>query len=176
VLKKKHIIKLAENRLAVNVARPATGPHVQFEGGELVPIDHSLVLGGKAVSVNLRGALHLVHLSVVGDNGQLQATINGRPVQLTALDELAALNLESQTDTQGDGAVVADIPGLVVNLMVSEGQSVAAGEPVIVIEAMKMQNELTAGIAGIVSQIGVKSGQSVYPGDILLVITSEEAD
>ncbi len=176
MLKKKHIINLAAERLEISVARNAAGAHVQVAGGKLSPVDYRAVLAGKAVSLVIKGQMHLVHLSAVGPGGQLMATINGRPVPLTAMDELSALSLDAQATGPGNGVVAADIPGLVVELKVSEGQMVAQGDPVIVIEAMKMQNELTAGIAGVVTKIVVKTGQSVYPNDILLIIGQPEAE
>lgn len=176
MLKKKHIITLDSERQEVRVTREGTKYQIQIADGEPTVVDHQRVLANKAVSVKLNGRLHLVHISATGKNGALQATLNGRPIELTVMNELAALSLETAGQGPGDGAVAADIPGLVINLLVAEGQSVAQGEPVVVIEAMKMQNELSAAVAGVVSKIAVKAGQSVFPGDILVVITPEGSE
>jgi len=50
---------------------------------------------------------------------------------------------------------------------------VQRGEPLIVVEAMKMQNELTAGISGKVAKVAVRVGQTVNPGDVLVVIEAD---
>jgi biotin carboxyl carrier protein len=63
------------------------------------------------------------------------------------------------------------MPGLVVRLEVQEGQRVAAGAPLIVVEAMKMENELRAPRAGRVSKIHVKRGAAVERGAILVTLT-----
>lgn len=66
--------------------------------------------------------------------------------------------------------VRAVIPGRVVSLSVAEGTVVAAGEPLLVIEAMKMQNELRAPRAGTVERLAVTAGATVERGDLLAVL------
>jgi pyruvate carboxylase subunit B len=62
------------------------------------------------------------------------------------------------------------MPGKVVLVEVEVGQVVAAGDGLIVLEAMKMENEFRAAAAGRVVEIRVEAGQAVNPGDILVVI------
>ena len=71
-----------------------------------------------------------------------------------------------------DGAarIVASMPGKVVRVLVSEGQSVEAGAGVVVVEAMKMQNEMKAPKAGTVATLNVEVGTTVNGGDVLAVI------
>jgi biotin carboxyl carrier protein len=64
----------------------------------------------------------------------------------------------------------APMPGKVTVIEVSVGQSVAPGDGLIVLEAMKMENEFKAQVAGTVKEIRVAAGQPVNPGDVLLVI------
>ena len=73
----------------------------------------------------------------------------------------------------GPQRVVAPMPGKVVRLLVGAGQTVAARQPLVVVEAMKMENELRAAAAGVVSQVAVSEGQSVEAGGLLVVITSD---
>ena len=77
--------------------------------------------------------------------------------------------------TSGPQRVVAPMPGKVVRVLVSAGQTIAARQPLVVVEAMKMENELRAAAAGIVSQIAVTEGQSVEAGGLLVVIASDAA-
>lgn len=67
-------------------------------------------------------------------------------------------------------SVVSVMPGRVVRLLVTDGQVVERGQGVVVVEAMKMENEIAAGKAGRVSAIAVKPGQAVEAGTVLLVI------
>ena len=62
------------------------------------------------------------------------------------------------------------MPGQVTHVAVRPGDIVAAGDPLLVIEAMKMQNEFKARAAGTVTDVRVSAGQTVNPGDILLII------
>ncbi len=70
----------------------------------------------------------------------------------------------------GDLAVSAPIPGLVVRVLVEEGQSVQEGHPLLILEAMKMENELRAARSGVVTQIKVAPGQRVEQNAVLLVL------
>jgi len=68
------------------------------------------------------------------------------------------------------GVITAVMPGLVIKINKKEGERVEAGEVVIILEAMKMQNELHAKRAGIVKQINVKQGESVEMRQVLAII------
>ena len=64
--------------------------------------------------------------------------------------------------------------GLVLRVEVSEGQHVEAGDGLVVIEAMKMENELRAEAAGVVASIEARVGTTVNPGDLLLTFTGDD--
>jgi len=70
----------------------------------------------------------------------------------------------------GAGSVVAPMQGTIVKVLVEVGQHVKAGDPVVVLEAMKMENQLQADKAGAVTSVNVKPGDKVGSGDVLVVI------
>jgi len=70
----------------------------------------------------------------------------------------------------GDLVVKAPIPGLVTRVLVNEGDEVEADQPLAILEAMKMENELRAQRAGVVSEIKIKPGENVEQGAELFVI------
>ncbi len=70
----------------------------------------------------------------------------------------------------GTGAVTVPMQGTIVKVLVSEGDEVEAGQTVCVLEAMKMENNITADKSGTVKEIKVTAGQSVGSGDIVVVI------
>ena len=72
------------------------------------------------------------------------------------------------------GELHAPMPGLVVEVLVEKGDAVEAGQPVVVVEAMKMQNALAAPIRGRVSAVAAAKGASVDTGALLLTVTPEE--
>ena len=111
--------------------------------------------------------------TVVADaaTGQLTVHVGGTPVVVTVNGRRRWGRKE---EGAGSGAepqrVTAPMPGKIVRLLVKDGDTVAARQPLVVVEAMKMENELRAGRAGIVAEIQVREGASVDAGALLLVI------
>ena len=87
------------------------------------------------------------------------------------LRERATRDRAGAVRASGPVEVRAIIPGRIVAVMVVPGDSVGAGQHVLVLEAMKMQNELRAPRAGSVERVAVAVGQNVEVGDLLMVIT-----
>ena len=81
-----------------------------------------------------------------------------------------------RTDERGPSAatgperVLAPMPGKIVRVLVKTGEAVTARQPVVVIEAMKMENELRASAAGTIAELHARDGQSVEAGALLAVI------
>ena len=71
----------------------------------------------------------------------------------------------------GEARVYAPMPGLVLGVPVEMGASVTLGQTVVVLEAMKMENDLAAPRAGTIKEIKVSKGQTVNQGDVLVVIS-----
>jgi biotin carboxyl carrier protein len=71
----------------------------------------------------------------------------------------------------GDGRIKAPIPGLIARILVEPGQVVEAGQPVLVLEAMKMQNEIVAPRAGTVTTLSASPGQTVLLNELLAEIS-----
>jgi biotin carboxyl carrier protein len=65
------------------------------------------------------------------------------------------------------------MPGKVVRVLVKVGDSVTHNQPLLVLEAMKMQNEIRAPLNGLVTEVGVAEGRAVGSGDLLLIIEGE---
>lgn len=88
------------------------------------------------------------------------------------LDPLRALvrKVSRTHSAPGVESIVAPMPGLVVSVEVQEGDRVEAGTPLVVVEAMKMQNELSALRAGVVEEVKVKPGQKVDTREVLVVL------
>jgi biotin carboxyl carrier protein len=76
----------------------------------------------------------------------------------------------SAESADGPRKVVAPMPGRVVRVLVKEAESVQQGQGLIVVEAMKMQNELKSPKAGIVQKILAGSGSAVNAGDVLVIV------
>ena len=70
----------------------------------------------------------------------------------------------------GDGRIKAPIPGLIARVMVELGQDVEIGQPLVVLEAMKMENEIQAPRSGQVQQLSVEPGQTVVLDELMIEI------
>ncbi len=71
---------------------------------------------------------------------------------------------------EGGEKLLAPMPGTILDIKVAAGDTVNAGDCVIVLEAMKMENEISAPVAGKILSVNVNKGASVNSGDVLLVI------
>lgn len=78
-------------------------------------------------------------------------------------------------DAVASGSLLAPMPGTVVSVAVGVGDTVSAGQPVLVLEAMKMQHTVSAPHAGVVTEIDVKPGVQVAAGEVLAIVEGEEA-
>lgn len=102
-----------------------------------------------------------------GDGARGAAPPTGAPA--TAPSPGDAGNIPSPVSA-GDGALTAPMQGLLLKVMVSAGEQVKLGQAVAVLEAMKMQNDITAMKSGTVREIYVQEGAVVSPGQVLMVI------
>jgi biotin carboxyl carrier protein len=93
-------------------------------------------------------------------------------VALTAVVEGRRARRRGTGEATGTGEqrILAPMPGRVVRLLVKPGDEVGARQGLVVVEAMKMENELTAARAGRVKEIGVAEGQSVQAGQLLVIV------
>ena len=110
--------------------------------------------------------------------------IDGRPYEIVADANLQWLNaydglhtVEVQDSNQrlarprsGDGRVKAPIPGLIARILVEPGAAVQTGQALVILEAMKMENEIRAPFDGVVSSISATVGQSVVRNQVLVEI------
>jgi biotin carboxyl carrier protein len=114
---------------------------------------------------------HEVSIAADPVSGQLAVHVGNTPVTVT-------LNGRRRWSRKDDGAgsgsgpqrLVAPMPGKVVRVLVKGGDRVAARQPVVVVEAMKMENELRASREGTIAEIHVREGMSVDAGALLVVI------
>ena len=103
--------------------------------------------------------------------GELQVAVHGRtlPVQVVA-DERSRRRGGGPGDATGPQRIIAPMPGKVVRVLVAPGDEVQPKQGLVVVEAMKMENELRAARAGRVVSVSVVEGQSVDAGAVLAVV------
>jgi acetyl-CoA/propionyl-CoA carboxylase biotin carboxyl carrier protein len=95
----------------------------------------------------------------------------GREGEVWAIADAPPLSLRGARAGNADGTVRSPMPGTVLAVHVSLGQAVTAGQPVLVVEAMKMEHTVTAPYDGLISELPVKPGQQVDIAAVLAVVT-----
>jgi len=103
--------------------------------------------------------------------GETEVTVNGErmPVAIRDRKRLPA-NAGSDGRSGGRATLVSPMPGKVVRVMCSVGDEVAANQGLLVVEAMKMQNEVQSPKIGKVAELRVREGQTVNAGEVLAVV------
>jgi biotin carboxyl carrier protein len=102
--------------------------------------------------------------------GEMFAYLSGRVTQVIVNGRRRGRSADAAGNADGEQKVAAPMPGRVVRVLVAAGDTVEARQPVVVVEAMKMENELRSPKAGTVKEVSVVAGASVEAGRVLLVI------
>jgi propionyl-CoA carboxylase alpha chain len=140
------------------VPEPPSGP----AGGDL----QVTAFGPAAATVEQGGARYRFTVTRAGDVAYVASPLGS--VRLVLAERLPA-----PVARQAPGSLVAPMPGNVIRVLAAAGQQVQAGQPILVIEAMKMEHQVTAPAAGLVTELRVGAGTQVEAGDVLAVVTSE---
>jgi biotin carboxyl carrier protein len=131
-----------------------------------------LALGPALYSIIMDTIQHEVVVEGVEDN--VEVLLNGRLYTGTVLDERSQLMKSRRGGLEADSGEVtirAPMPGLIAAVLCNEGDAVEAGQTLVILESMKMQNELKAPRAGTVQRVSVTSGQTVEQRKVLITLT-----
>lgn len=163
----KFIVEIAGDRHEVELAdgTASVGGHAAQDASLLeVPGSpvHVVTIGGRQYQAVVRRE---------GPKGRYVLWMDGWRFEVDALDERARAIRDlsaAAAASLGPAPVVAPMPGLIVRVHVQPGDAVQAGQPVVVMEAMKMENELRAPAAGTVKAIHAQPGKAVEKGTVLV--------
>lgn len=139
--------------------------------GEVVDVD--MVRSGVPELYSVLFAGRSFEMLVSADRFSYAVNVRGDHFQVQVEDERARrLNRGRRLPTLPDGelAVIAPIPGLVVKVLVQEGDLIEEGQPLVLLEAMKMENELRSMRAGKVKSIAAAAGQRVDQNAVLIIL------
>ncbi len=113
-------------------------------------------------------------INIDSHSNEVLLNVNGRQYSCQISNSLnlriQSLNGNSKRRKQ-QGQLVASMPGMVLSILVEEGQRVSKGDPLIILEAMKMENVLKAGVSGIVSKINCDNNSPVDKGQLLIELS-----
>jgi acetyl/propionyl-CoA carboxylase alpha subunit len=163
----KYIVQLNDQRKAVSI-----GPEgVRYEDEAAVHGELSDIEGSPVRMVKLGTHVYRVVAEKRQGKGRYTLWVDGHRFETEALDErtrsirdLSAAN----AGPTGPAPIIAPMPGLIVRVNVSVGDRVEAGQGLVVMEAMKMENELRATAAGTVKSVEVTPGTAVEKGALLV--------
>lgn len=157
---KTYIIEINDER---HITLDGVPYEVNFTNINNQPI-FSLILGGQSYEA----------LITPGEGDQWEVMLRGRQYAVEVEDErerrLRQMAGMGHGHGTGEFTLKAPMPGLVVNVLVSEGQEVRKGETLIILESMKMQNELKSNRPGKIASIKVQAGQGVEQNQPLVVV------
>jgi len=164
---------------------------VKFEvqlDGDIVPVEvteqggrYQVLLEGRALEVDARRAAEGIwSLLIEGESLVADVSEEGGLFVVQVDGEICRIRVEEETryiirtrgvaPAHGGEILKAPMPGRVTHIEVEVGQEVQPGDGLVVLEAMKMENEFDATVRGTVREIRVQVGQAVNPGDVLVVI------
>ena len=120
----------------------------------------SIIIDGRSYQVDIHT-----------DKDTHEVLIEGEHFEFELFDERKALLKKSAVlGAEGVQVVESSMPGKIVKIFIAEGDEVEQGQGLVVVEAMKMENEIKSPKAGVVKKVGIKEGEAVEAGALLVVV------
>jgi biotin carboxyl carrier protein len=165
---RRYTVEVDGHSFAVEIDDGAGALEVRVDG-EPIAVEGRVPRAG-AGTLLVGAAAH--DLQVGKGTGALSIAVDGETfeVRVRAGTGAAAVGGEGTAAAGAGQRLVAPMPGKVVAVLVEPGQAVEPGAGLVVLEAMKMENEFRATVAGTVTEVAVRPGQAVNAGDVLVVI------
>ena len=156
-------VALEVKREGGRVSAEVGGRLYELEAREVGAGEYLLIHGGRVYECRVGAE--------AGGRGGLRVSVGAREYGVRLTDPKHLRGAGSGVGEQGGRAQVkAPMPGKVVRVLVEAGQAVEAGQGLVVVEAMKMQNELKSPKSGTVAELRAEPGSTVNAGDVLVVV------
>ena len=160
----RYVVTVRGRELGVEVTPLADGRlRVTFEGSDSPPLDVTLFGEGDVIA-----AIEKSMLELQANGAEVTVGAERRPVRVESRERRERTPVASRAGASG--TVRAPMPGRVVKVLVEQGGAVEKGAGVVVVEAMKMENELFAPLSGCVERVFVSAGDAVERGAPLVEI------
>ena len=149
-----HEFKFAGDTVEVTVARDSDKWHLD-------DLECQIMADGR-LKVTANGVTKFAHSTKVGDVWWVH--LDGHVFCIEKIES------GSNSDDL-EGGLVAPMPGKILEVLVDKGQSVASGDLLLVMEAMKMEHRIVANVDGVIAMMNLKEGDQVQQGDVLVEIS-----
>ena len=122
--------------------------------------------------ITLDGKTYEMDVELIGSNGAVQQPVKTevKAAPKASVTVASSAKPAAKQAEPGSGTVLAPMPGTILKVLKSDGDQVKAGEVVLVLEAMKMENEILAPIDGTVASLNLSAGGTVAGGDVLFEV------
>ncbi len=125
-----------------------------------------------AVLAEVNGKQHIVNIDTIENFTAVADSKAGAPISaMPSASPAAPMVSPPPSATAASGAILTPIPGQIISITVSLGEQVRTGQKLLVLEAMKLENSITATIDGTVSEILIAEGDVVNQGQPLIILT-----
>lgn len=138
------------------------GVEASIDIQQINPNYFNLIVDGKSINLEVLDQ---------NSNGTHSFKVNGKKVNAelrTALDELLNKMGMNKSELASVKELKAPMPGLILEIMIQEGTSIKKGDPILILEAMKMENVIKSPIDGVVKKLNVKEKDSVAKNQVLI--------
>jgi len=157
--KKTRVIELERDTSGWSVT--LDGKPLAVDAVEISPDTISILLDGQSFEISVTPS----------PDGKLKLQTGSHEFSAEVIDPRAWSGRRHGTvEAEGRQQILAPMPGKVVRILVKEGDHVEAGQGLLVVEAMKMQNEIRSPKSGTIERVLAREGQPVNPGEILCIV------
>ncbi|MFH2000907.1 MAG: biotin/lipoyl-containing protein [Planctomycetota bacterium] len=165
----KYYVQISGKEFEIDLVEQGQGLEARINGKSFA-VDHAEVERGSKYSVIVNGESFNVsqNHSATGED----LIVGGHLYQAEVLDERekGAKALENARELKGPQIIRSVMPGIVRKIFIHEGDEVVIGTPLLILEAMKMENELCAEKMGVISKVYVSEGVAINSSDPLITI------
>ena len=117
--------------------------------------------------ITVEGKTYEMDVELIGANGASVQPVAKAAAPVVTAPKAAPAPVAAKPAEVGSGSVVAPMPGTILKVLKATGDAVKAGEVVLILEAMKMENEITAPVDGTIGSLNLTEGSTVAGGDLL---------